>query len=155
MSPNLMRERIVKPWMIGAALGLLALSGAPALAQEPEAPARGPGFDFWGTGEGSFFYHRLSGGCDAVQHRHGRNAAWGRWVMPLSRITEGGPEESERGAIVLRFSCSDGTECIQSGHLTNVTGRTSEHAIPFETMERARAFSRQVAELKVACGLPG
>ena len=150
-----MRERIVKPWMIGAALGLLALSGAPALAQEPEAPARGPGFDFWGTGEGSFFYHRLSGGCDTVQHRHGRNAAWGRWVMPLSRITEGGPEESERGAIVLRFSCSDGTECIQSGHLTNVTGRTSEHAIPFETMERARAFSRQVAELKVACGVPG
>ena len=155
MSPNLMRERIVKPWMIGAALGLLALSGAPAMAQEPDAPARGPGFDFWGTGEGSFFYHRLSGGCDTVQHRHGRNAAWGRWVMPLSRITEGGPEESERGAIVLRFSCSDGTECIQSGHLTNVTGRTSEHAIPFETMERARAFSRQVAELKVACGVPG
>ena len=124
------------------------------MAQEPDAPARGPGFDFWGTGEGSFFYHRLSGGCDAVQHRHGRNAAWGRWVMPLSRITEGGPEESERGAIILRFSCSDGTECIQSGHLTNVTGRTSEHAIPFETMERARAFSRQVAELKVACGVP-
>lgn len=154
MSPNLMRERIVKPWMIGAALGLLALSGAPAMAQEPDAPARGPGFDFWGTGEGSFFYHRLSGGCDTVQHRHGRNAAWGRWVMPLSRITEGGPEESERGAIILRFSCSDGTECIQSGHLTNVTGRTSEHAIPFETMERARAFSRQVAELKVACGVP-
>lgn len=155
MSPNLMRERIVKPWMIGAALGLLALSGAPAMAQEPDAPARGPGFDFWGTGEGSFFYHRLSGGCDAVQHRHGRNAAWGRWVMPLSRITEGGPEESERGAIVLRFSCRDGTECIQSGHLTNLTGRTSEHAIPFETMERARAFSRQVAELKVACGVQG
>ena len=145
----------MKPWMIGAAFCLLALSGAPAEAQEPDALAPGPGFDFWGTGEGSFFYHRLSGGCDTVQHRHGRNAAWGRWVMPLSRITEGGPEESERGAIVLRFSCSDGTECIQSGHLTNVTGRTSEHAIPFETMERARAFSRQVAELKVACGVPG
>ena len=150
-----MRERTVKPWMIGAALGLLALSGAPALAQEPEAPARGPGFDFWGTGEGSFFYHRLSGDCDTVQHRHGRNAAWGRWVMPLSGITEGGPEEGENGVIVLRFSCVDGTECIQTGRLSNVSGQAREHAVPFGSMERARAFSRQVADLKIACGVPG
>ncbi len=147
----------MKPWMIGAAFCLLALSGAPteAQAQAQDEPARGPGFDFWGTGEGSFFYHRLSGDCDTIQHRHGRNAAWGRWVMPLSTVTEVGPEEGEHGVIVLRFSCSDGSECIQSGHLTNVTGRASDHAIPFETMERARAFSRQVADLKVACSVPG
>jgi hypothetical protein len=145
----------MKPWMICALFCLIALSGGPAEAQAQEEPVRGPGFDFWGTGEGSFFYHRLSGDCDTVQHRHGRNAAWGRWVMPLSMITEGGPEEGEQGAIVLRFSCRDGADCIQSGRLANVTGRTRDHAIPFETMERARAFSRQVADLKVACSVPG
>lgn len=145
----------MKPWMIGVAFGLIAVSGAPAQAQEPAESARAsaPGFDFWGTGEGSYFYHRLSGDCDTVRHRHGRNAAWGSWTMPLSQIAEDGPEETERGGIVLRFRCLDGAACIQSGHLTNITGAAVEHAIPFQDMERARAFSQRVTELKVACGI--
>lgn len=149
----------MKRWMIGAAFGLFALSGTAAQAQEPAEPAEparalAPGFDFWGTGGGSFFYHRLSGDCDTVHHRHGRNAAWGSWIMPLSRIGEDGPEERETGGVVLRFHCLDGTACIERGRSAQVTGRNTEHAIPFANMERARAFSRQVAELKIACGVP-
>lgn len=143
--------------MIGAAFGLLALSGTSVQAQEPLEPARAsaPGFDFWGTGSESYFYHRLSGDCDTVRHRHGRNAAWGSWAMPLSRIAEDGPEETERGGVVLRFRCLDGTACIESGRSSYVTGHDIEHGIPFQTMERAHAFSRRVAELKIACGIPG
>ena len=147
----------MKLWMIGTVFGLLALSGTAVEAQEPAEPAHepAPGFSFWGTGSGAYFYHRLTGDCTTVDHGHGRNAAWGRWLMPLSAIAEVGPEEGENGAAVLRFRCVNGTSCIRRGHLTNVTGEDSEHAIPFETMERARAFSRQVAELKAACGVTG
>ena len=140
-------------WMIGAAVGLLALAGSTVQAQERPEPEPKPGFDLWGTGEGSYFYHRLSGDCGALEHRHGRNAAWGRWVMPLSAIVVDGPGEDGVGNLVLRLRCSDGTACVESGHLTNITGRASEHAIPFQTVDRARAFERRVADLKTACGV--
>ncbi len=155
ISQDDVREVTLKRWMFGAAFGLFALSGTPVQAQEPAEPARAsaPGFDFWGTGEGSYFYHRLSGDCDTVHHRHGRNAAWGSWEMPLARIGEGGPEETERGGIVLRFRCLDGSACIESGRGSFVTGHDVEHAIPFQNMERAHAFSQRVAQLRVACGI--
>ena len=145
----------MKRWMIGAGFCLLAVSGTAVQAQDNDAPASAPGFSFWGTGSGAYFYHRLSGDCATVDHSHGRNAAWGRWIMPLAAVVEDGPEEAASGAAVLRFRCVDGSECIQRGHLTNVTGQASEHAIPFETMDRARAFSRQVAALRMACEAPG
>ena len=142
-------------WMIGAAVGLVALSGTTAQAQERPGPEPRPGFDFWGTGDGSFAYHRLSGDCETLEHRHGRNAAWGRWSMPLAAIVVDGPGEDEVGNLVLRLRCSEGPDCVRTGYLTNVTGRASDHAIPFETVERARAFERQVADLKTACAVSG
>ncbi len=144
----------MKLCLIAAAFGCLALTSEPAQAQDarlPDDTQSTPGFSFWGTGSGSYFYHRLSGDCDTVDHGHGRNAAWGRWRMPLAQITEDGPEEGQHGGVLLRFRCTDGSDCMVRGHLTNITGRVSEHAIPFETMDRARAFSRQVAELRTAC----
>lgn len=140
-------------WMSGAVFGLMAFAGTAAHAQDRGEPVAGASFSVWGTGSRSYFYHRLTGDCDTVDHGHGRNAAWGRWLMPLSRIIEAGPEEGEHRGAVLRFRCEDGTECIRRGQLDNVTGRTGEHVIPFETMEGARSFAQQVAELKVACGV--
>lgn len=145
----------MKPWMIGAAFGVMALSGATVQAapQDPVGPASVPGFDFWGTGSGAYSYHRLSGDCDTVDHGHGRNAAWGRAMMPLSQIVADSPDAGEHGGVRLRFRCVDGTPCIRRGHLTNITGQASDHIVPFETMDRARAFSQRVAELKIACGI--
>lgn len=140
-------------WVIAVAFGLAASAGAATHAQDRGEPLAGASFSFWGTGSGPFFYHRLSGDCETVEHGHGRNAAWGRWLMPLSRIAVDGPEEGERGAAVLRVRCVDQTECILSGELDNLTGRTSEHVIPFETLERAVSFAHQVVELKAVCGV--
>ncbi len=114
-----------------------------------------PGFDIWGTGKESYFYHRLSGNCEALQHRHGRNAAWGAWHLPLAQIAEGGPEEGEYGGVVLRFHCIDGSACIHKGALSSLPDRVDSHTIPFETMQGARDFSIRVANLRVACGIGG
>lgn len=137
--------------IFASVLGLLALSGSAVQAQDTAAPDARPGFSFWGTGSGSYTYHRLTGDCGTLEHGHGRNAAWGRWVMPISAVAEDGPEEGEHGGVGLRFRCLDGSSCIQRGRLTQITDQVDEHVIPFETMERARAFSRQVSDLKAAC----
>lgn len=146
-----MREVSLKLWIMAAACGLLALSGEPVQAQESAEPTRRLTFDIWGTGNGAYSYHRLSGNCDTVDHAHGRNAAWGRWIMPLAEILEAGPEEGEHGGAVLRVRCADGTACIRRGRLTDITGTASEHALPFETLERASIFARRIADLKAAC----
>lgn len=112
-----------------------------------------PGFDFWGTGEGAYFYHRLSADCETLVHGHGRNSAWGLWRLPLTAISEVGPEEGEHGGASLRFDCRDGQACIEQGALRTTPDRVATHAIPFETMQRARDFSVSVANLKVACGI--
>jgi len=117
--------------------------------------ASSPGFDFWGTGEGAYFYHRLSADCETLVHGHGRNNAWGLWRLPLGAISEGGPEEGEHGGAVLRFDCRDGQACIEQGALRATPDRVSTHAIPFGTMQRARDFSVTIANLKVACGIDG
>ena len=157
----------MRGWML-IGLGVLAVAGcagAPAIEADapspgdavavvPENPPQtGPGFDFWGTGEGSYFYHRLSGDCEMLKHRHGRNSAWGAWYMPLARVAESGPEDGEHGGAVLNFHCVDGTSCIQKGALTNLPDRIASHAIPFETMQGARDFSVRVAALRTACGI--
>lgn len=160
----------MRGWML-VGLGIVATTGCAGAPAEPQAapapdvvavpviaesqPQSSPGFDFWGTGEGSYFYHRLSGDCEALQHRHGRNAAWGAWYMPLTQVAEGGPEEGEYGGAVLRFHCVDGSACIRKGALSNLPDRIESHAIPFETMQGARDFSIRVSNLKTACGIGG
>lgn len=141
----------MKHVMFASVVGLMALSGSAIQAQDTAAPDAGPGFSFWGTGSGAYTYHRLTGDCATLEHGHGRNAAWGRWVMPISAVAEDGPEEGGHGGVGLRFRCLDGSPCIQRGHLTQITDHVDEHVIPFETTERARAFSRQVSDLKAAC----
>ena len=145
----------MKRVIFAASVGLLGLSGSAIQAQEAAATDQSPGFSRWGTGGGTYAYHRLVGDCTTLEHAFGRNAAWGRWIMPLSAVAEDGPEQSEGGGVALRFRCIDGSACIQRGHLTQITSHVDEHAIPFETMELALAFSRQVSDLKAACAVGG
>ncbi len=112
-----------------------------------------PGFDAWGNHVGAGAYTHLSADCETLTRTHGRNAAWGRWEMPLALIVEDGPVEDDRGGISLTFRCRDGSDCIGAGELETVSSRVPDHAISFDTIEHASAFSRRVAELKVACGL--
>ena len=158
----------MRTWIL-VGLGALAMAGCAGAPAEPSAGVAleasavpvmaesrsqsSPGFDFWGTGEGSYFYHRLSGDCEMLEHRHGRNAAWGAWYMPLAQVAEGGPEEGQYAGAVLRFHCIDGSACIHKGALSNLPDRVESHTIPFETMQGARDFSIRVASLKVACGI--
>lgn len=140
--------------------GLIALAaGACASAPEESAPAietakPKPGFDQWGTGEGPYSYHRVAGTCETLTHAHGRNAINGLWNMPLASITEGGAEEAEQGAALVRFACKNGGACIAQGKLSSTPDTVADHAIPFETMDLARAYTVQVAALRTACGLP-
>ncbi|MFN3911849.1 hypothetical protein [Hyphomonas sp.] len=135
----------------------LALTGACAVTAAP-APEFGaaevqvrPGFEEWGTGDGGYAYHRLTGTCETLTHAHGRNAAWGLWRMPVWKVTDSGPEEAENGGAQLRFACADGSACIEAGALDDTPDRVTEHVIPFETMDRARTFSARVAGVKAAC----
>ncbi|NBB50922.1 hypothetical protein GVN24_21810 [Rhizobium sp. CRIBSB] len=140
-------------------IGLVVLTlGACSSAREPKAVATElapvpAGFDFWGTGEGSYFYHHLSADCETLVHGHGRNNAWGLWRMPLDAIIEDGPEEGEHSGAVLTFRCRTGSSCIGQGLLRTTTEQVTSHAIPFETMQLARDFSVRVANLRVACGI--
>ena len=112
-----------------------------------------PGFSFWGTGEEVLAYHHISGDCDEIEHAYGRNAAWGLWRLPLTRVVDDGPAETVGGGAILRFRCADGSACIGHGRLDETPGRTEDHTIPFADMDRARAFADRVSELKAACGL--
>ena len=146
-----MRELIIAGLFALSIAGCATAQEASPVAAEPAEGA--PGFDFWGTGEGSYFYHRLIGDCETLVHGHGRNMAWGQWRMPLTLVVDGGPEENEHGGAFLRFSCTDGSACIQQGARSHTPDRAVSHAVPFGSMQRAREFSMRVAELKVACGM--
>lgn len=99
-------------------------------------------FDTWGaTGDA---YHRLSGDCDMLRHRIGRNATRGSHSSPLqsARLTLAVPTR-------VRLICLSGA-CITS----TLQGRTTtgaSHDIAFDTEARASAFVRQVNDLKRAC----
>ncbi len=141
------------------AAGLSACAAAPSIdAKAAQAPAAAqtqsaPGFDDWGTGKALYMYHRVQGTCETLTHAHGRNAAWGLWKLPLSRVTDGGAEETEDGGARVRFSCLDGTACIGEGFLDRTPEAVTDHAIPFETMDLARAYTVKVSALRTACGL--
>lgn len=109
-----------------------------------------PGFDTWGTGEaGPLSYHRLSGDCETFTHRHGRNAAWGHWRMPMAKLKLS-VEGDDKGAI-LKVRCRDGSACIEAGKLDSLPDRISEHDIPFGSREAAQAMLHKVEDLDMAC----
>ena len=138
----------MRGWMI-VGLGALALAGAGrAQDSQPE-----PGARHWSTGGGVYAYHQLTTNCESITHGHGRNAAWGLWRMPLAEILEDGVADDPDGGMVLRFRCADGSTCIASGVYRTTPNRLATHGIPFETIEGARRFAAEVADLKSECGI--
>ena len=137
-----------------AGLASLVLTGC-AVVEDAALPPAEPaplGFVWIRTGDGLFIYHQVSASCDTIEHRHGRNAAWGLWRLPLAGVVEHGLEETGDDQPILRFTCTDGSACIQAGALSETPDRIDTHAIPFGTPELARKFAGEVAALKTACG---
>ena len=108
------------------------------------------GFDQWGTGEGEYTYHHLTSTCETLTHAHGRNAAWGLWRIPIWKVS-GTVEAAENGSAQLRYTCTDGSACIEAGALDDTPDRVTEHVIPFETIDLARNLSAKVDATKAAC----
>jgi hypothetical protein len=109
--------------------------------------ARGPAsalsFDNWGR-VGDFAYHRVSGDCDLLRHRIGRNATRGSHSAPLRsiRLVVEAPTR-------VRLQCLRGT-CITSIGNGQTLTRDS-HQIDFETASAAAGYVRQVNDLRRAC----
>ncbi|MBI1404550.1 MAG: hypothetical protein GC145_00320 [Caulobacter sp.] len=129
--------------------GLMLTMG---LAASGTAAAAGPSFDTWGTGEAALAYHRVSGDCEAVSDRFGRNAAWGYWRMPLSAVTVTLAPASEGEGTRLRFVCRDGSACIAAGKLDSLEEAQVAHDLAFDTVERAEEVLGMIKTLRAACG---
>lgn len=115
------------------------------------ALAAGPSFDTWGTGEAALAYHRLSGDCEAISDRFGRNAAWGYWRMPLSAVTVTLAPLTDGDGARLQFRCSDGSDCIGSGKLDSLEEAQAGYDLPFDTAARATEVLDMIKTLRAAC----
>ena len=121
------------------------LADAGTIVATPEAsPAEPPRFR-GKTGKDTYIYHQVWGDCAMLDHGFGRNYAWGRYRMPLSGVTH---EIVEEG---IRFTCTDGSDCIETGELEDTPGRTREHTVPFQSAEFTGTYLAQVADLRAAC----
>lgn len=116
-------------------------------AAEPQVT---PSIRWENTGREVWFYHHVGGDCSDLVHGHGRNNAWGLWRFPLGRVGHGGVEAAEDGFLI-RYACTDGSDCIRSGALDETPDGISQHAIPFQTAERAEGWLADVAALETAC----
>jgi hypothetical protein len=131
--------------MIGALIG----GGLLAAFASPVAPATS--FDIWGTGPDILTYNRLMGTCETVTHAFGRNAAWGRWEMPLAQVDVTiAPAATDEGA-KMTFTCRDGADCIRAGALDRTPNRVAIHAVRFGSMERALELEGAISRLRGAC----
>jgi hypothetical protein len=131
-----MRGILIVGAMIGG--GLLGAFAPPATS-----------FDIWKTGDGILSYHRLSGDCETLNHRFGRNAVWGRWEMPASAV-EVGVAPDGAGAR-MTFTCRDGSDCIKAGAYLTMPDRLATHTVPFGSIERARFLEKAITDTRRAC----
>ncbi len=114
------------------------------------SPAVTLGFDSWGTGkQGDFFYHRLTADCGALQHRIGRNATRGSFIMKLSAVRWSYEPSAQVPRV--RFDCLDGAACVEA-YQAGATRREASHRIAFEDAARARRYIASLDALKQACG---
>ena len=125
----------------------LAEAGTIAAAPEasPEATLAGPPRFHGKTGDDVYIYHQVWGDCAMLDHGVGRNYAWGRYRMPLNGVSHQIVEEG------IRFTCTDGSDCIEGGILEDTPGRTSEHTVPFQSADFTATYLAQVADLRAAC----
>lgn len=104
-------------------------------------------FNYGSNGrEAEYFYHHVSGDCETIDHGHGRNHAWGRWLMPVDQVEVVTVSDHRVG-----FRCRDGSACIAKGHLSQTPERIDYHEVPFETAEMSRGFADRVARLQATC----
>lgn len=120
---------------------------APASAEPQEMPQVRIG----NTGDDGYFYHHVWADCAFLHHGNGRNNAWGRWRLPLEDVTAGDIVSDGHQGFELRYTCKDGSACIQSGELEETPGRITEQTIPFGTQARAQQWLDDVQKLRQAC----
>lgn len=142
----------------GLIAGMLVLAACASAEPEtlvPAAPEEPPKIQWDNTGDGGFFYHLIWGDCEFLDHGFGRNNAWGRWRLPLAEVVAGDIVSDGHEGFEIRYTCKDGSACIQSGELDETPERIEAHTIPFGTQERAAEWLADAAALKQACGVSG
>lgn len=138
-----MRGTLIAGALIGGTL--LGASAPPATS-----------LDLWKTGEGILSYNHLRGDCETLTHSFGRNAAWGRWVMPLAEVEVSvapapKAEAGGDGGARMTFTCRAGADCIKAGAYQTTDSRLASHGLPFDSTARAAAFETAIADLRRAC----
>jgi len=134
--------------LIATVLTAAALMGAGgASAQDRVQPSLNHG----STGRAApFFYHQVRADCETLTHTFGRNAAWGRWSLPLSAVSAGTVVVEGETAVVA-FDCRDGSACIAEGRWRETNAYVERHGIPFETMALAEHFLADAQAFRAAC----
>ncbi|MFN7178575.1 hypothetical protein [Hyphomonas sp.] len=129
-----------------------SFDAAPAGTVPAEAePQVAPSIKWNNTGRELWFYHHVGGDCSELVHGHGRNNVWGLARLPLGEVQHHGVEAAGNGGFQVRYSCTDGSDCIQTGSLDETPNRAGSHMIPFQTTERAEGWLADVAALETAC----
>lgn len=108
---------------------------------------RAPLASMWGTGDGMGVYHNVFADCDTLMHSYGRNAAWGRWVMPRSAVVV--EVVAAAGGAELVFRCRSGSSCIAE----RVDGERalSEHRVLVSQRQRADRFIQELGHIEATC----
>jgi len=132
-------------WAVGAAEAQLpsAGHGSPDTGRVIPAPLA----SMWGTGDGMGAYHNLFADCDNLMHAYGRNAAWGRWVMPRSAVVV--EVVAAAAGVELVFRCRRGSPCI--AERVNDERTLSEHRVLVSQRQRADRFILELADIETVC----
>lgn len=99
-------------------------------------------------------YHHIWGDCEFLSYGHGRNAAWGRWRLPLTEVVAGEIASDGYEGFQITYTCEDGSACIQSGQLEETPNRITELTIPFASVERTEQWLSDVTALETTCAAP-
>ena len=138
-----MRDVLIATVLTAAAL----MGGGAASAQDRVQPSLNHG----STGRAApFFYHQVSANCETLTHTFGRNAAWGRWTLPLSAGSAGTVVVEGENALVA-FDCRDGSTCIGEGRWRETNAYVERHGIPFETVALTERFLADAQAFRAAC----
>ena len=132
-------------WVVGAAEAQLTSAGQGSPDTGRVIPA--PLASMWGTGDGMGAYHNLFADCDNLMHAYGRNAAWGRWVMPRSAVVVEVVAAAAGAELV--FRCRGGSPCI--AERVNDERTLSEHRVLVSQRQRADRFILELADIETVC----
>lgn len=129
-------------------LGLAALAVGTAVLAHPVLPP--DPFEFSYPDSGLSAYDKVTLACGGLEHRYGRNAAWGHWKLPLAAIRLE-PPRMRQGKAVVAAVCQDGSACIAAGKLEDASDRIDRHDFEFEGQAQAQAFIDRVTLYQGLC----